>query len=113
MGNFFAPLLKPAGFGFWQAAVALIFGIYAKELVVGTFGTLFGENNISSVMHQYFSPASSYAFMLMTLFYIPCLATIVIIKREIGMKWAITATFWSIFLGWIVATIFFQLSKIF
>jgi len=113
MGNFLAPLLKPAGFGFWQAAVALIFGIYAKELVVGTFGTLFGESNLSSILHQYFTPVSSYSFMLMTLFYIPCLATIAVIKREIGMKWAITATFWSIFLGWIVATIFFQLSKFF
>jgi len=113
IGELLAPLFKPAGFGFWQASVALIFGIYAKELVVGTFGTLFGENNLTSVMHQYFSPASSYAFMLMTLFYIPCLATIAVIKREIGMKWAIIATFWSIFLGWIVATIFFQLSKVF
>jgi len=113
MGNFFAPLLKPAGFGFWQASVALIFGIYAKELVVGTFGTLFGESNLSSIMHQYFTPVSSYSFMLMTLFYIPCLATIAVIKREIGMRWAIIASVWSIFLGWIVATIFFQLSKIF
>jgi len=113
MGNFFAPLLKPAGFGFWQASVALIFGIYAKELVVGTFGTLFGESSLSSIMHQYFTPVSSYSFMLMTLFYIPCLATIAVIKREIGMRWAIIASVWSIFLGWIVATIFFQLSKIF
>jgi len=64
-------------------------------------------------MHQYFTPVSSYSFMLMTLFYIPCLATIAVIKREIGMRWAIIASVWSIFLGWIVATIFFQLSKIF
>lgn len=112
LGNFLAPFLKPAGFGFWQAAVALIFGIYAKELVVGTFGTLFGESNLSSVLTHYFTPASSYSFMLMTLFYIPCLATIVIIKREIGSRWAVIATVWSITLGWIVATIFFQLSRI-
>ncbi|MGB9521222.1 MAG: ferrous iron transport protein B, partial [Anaerolineales bacterium] len=48
LGHIIAPLLKPAGFDFWQVGVALIFGIIAKEVVVGTFGTLFGgEENIS------------------------------------------------------------------
>jgi len=40
IGSFLAPLLKPAGFGFWQAGVALLFGILTKEVVVGTFGTI-------------------------------------------------------------------------
>jgi len=42
LGSFFAPIFSPSGFGFWQAAVALIFGILAKEVVVGTLGTLYG-----------------------------------------------------------------------
>ena len=41
-GNIIAPIFAPLGFGFWQAAVALVFGIMAKEIVVSTFGTLFG-----------------------------------------------------------------------
>ena len=113
IGNFFAPILKPAGFGFWQASVALIFGIYAKELVVGCFGTLFGENNLSTILPYYFTPASSYSFMLMTLLYIPCLATIAIIKREIGIKWALFSAIFSIFLGYLISTLFYQLTLLF
>lgn len=112
LGKILAPLLKPAGFGFWQASVALIFGIYAKELVVGTFGTLFGETNLNSVLPLYFTPVSAYSFMLMSLFYIPCIATVVIIKKEIGIKWALVSIFWSIFVGWTVATIFYQIFSI-
>ena len=42
MGFGIAPLLKPAGFGFWQAGVALSFGILAKEMILGTPGALYG-----------------------------------------------------------------------
>ncbi|MCM8778133.1 MAG: ferrous iron transport protein B [Candidatus Omnitrophica bacterium] len=109
IGGKISVLLRPAGFGYWQAAVALLFGLLAKELVVGTLGTVFGgELELTRTLSTLFTPLSAYAFMLMTLLYIPCLATIAVIKQEAGIKWAVIATLWSIFVGWLVATLFYQ-----
>jgi len=109
IGHKLAPLLRPAGFGYWQVAVALLFGLVAKELVVGTLGTVFGgEVALTKSLSSIFTPLSAYAFMLMTLLYIPCIATIAVIKQEVGIRWAVIATVWSIFIGWLVATLFYQ-----
>ncbi|HOP86638.1 MAG TPA: ferrous iron transport protein B [Syntrophorhabdaceae bacterium] len=115
IGSFFAPFLKPAGFGFWQAGVALLFGILAKEVVVGTFGTLYGvkEAGLTNVIQEVFTPLSAYAFMVMSLIYIPCIAAIATIKRETNWKWALFAAGNSIFLGWLLATGIYQVGKIF
>jgi len=110
IGTFFAPLLKPAGFGFWQAAVALIFGILAKEVVVGTLGTLFGgAESLSQALPHYFTPLSAYAFLITSLIYVPCIATIGVIKRELNWKWALLSTGTSIFLGWFLAVLIYQI----
>ncbi len=116
LGRAFAPIFEPAGFGFWQAAVALIFGILAKEVVVGTLGTLFGveEEALSKVLPKYFTKLSSFSFMVMSLLYIPCIASIGIIKGETGSwKWTAVAVLWSIFVGWTIAVLFYQMGRIF
>jgi len=114
IGKIVAPVFRPAGFGFWQAAVALIFGILAKEVVVGTFGTLYGgEEKLSHVLPNLFTPVSAYSFMLITLLYIPCIATIAVIKQEAGTKWAVITTVWSLFIGWTIAVVFYQLAILF
>ncbi len=109
LGSFIFPLFKFSGFGFWQAGVALIFGIYAKELVVVTFGTLFGVENLTETLRFYFTPISAYSFMLMSLLYMPCLATFLILKKEVGIKWALISLFWSLFAGWFFSTLFYQI----
>ncbi len=114
LGKFIAPVFKPAGFGFWQAAVALIFGIMAKEVVVGTLGTLFGgEGMLKVALAHYFTPLSAYAFLLMTLIYIPCIATIAVIKRETNWKWALLSVSYSLILGWVVSVLFYQIGSLF
>ena len=114
IGKIVAPVFRPAGFGFWQAAVALLFGILAKEVVVGTFGTLYGgEERLSHVLPNLFTPVSAYSFMLITLLYIPCIATIAVIKQEAGTKWAVITTVWSLFVGWTIAVVFYQLAILF
>jgi len=114
IGKIVAPVFRPAGFGFWQAAVALLFGILAKEVVVGTFGTLYGgEEKLSHVLPNLFTPVSAYSFMLITLLYIPCIATIAVIKQEAGTKWAVITTVWSLFIGWTIAVVFYQLAILF
>lgn len=90
VGTFIAPIFEPLGFGFWQAAVALVLGILAKEIVVSTFGTLFGvgEEGIEKVIPTLFTPLTSLSFMVFTLLYVPCFACLGAIKEETGSwKW--------------------------
>ncbi len=115
LGSFLAPLFKPAGFGSWQAAVALLFGIMAKESVVGTLGTLYHAEDkaLSSVIASKFTPLGAYAFMVMSLVYIPCIATIAAIKKETGSwRWTAFAVFYSLALGWGLATAIYQVGRL-
>ena len=114
IGTLLAPIFAPAGFGFWQAAVALLSGIVAKELVVGTLGTLAGTNGqgLAAALHVHFTPLSAYAFMAMSLVYIPCIATIAAIRREAGWPWAWLTTGYSLALGWAVAVAVYQFGRL-
>ncbi|MBW1986680.1 MAG: ferrous iron transport protein B [Deltaproteobacteria bacterium] len=115
-GKLVGPLFSPAGFGFWQAAVALIFGIVAKEVVVGTLGTLLasGEEGLSNVLPQYFTSLTALSFMVMSLLYIPCFATIGVIKSETNSwKWTGLAVGWSLLVGWTSAVLIYQLGQLF
>ncbi|MGD8717728.1 MAG: ferrous iron transport protein B [Candidatus Zixiibacteriota bacterium] len=116
IGSAVAPLLAPAGFGEWKAAVALIFGFLAKEVVVGTLGILYGtgEEGLAAVLGDSFTPLSAYAFMVMTLIYIPCMATIAVIKRETNSwRWTAFAVGYSLVLGWVAAVIVYQVGRLF
>jgi len=115
LGTFIAPLLAPAGFGFWQPAVALLFGIVAKEVVVGTLGTLYSTDDagLRSVLRKNFSPLSAYSFMVMSLIYIPCIAAIATIKKETNWKWTLLSVGYSFALGWVMATLIYQIGRIF
>lgn len=111
-GTFLAPIFKPAGFGFWQAAVSLFFGVIAKETVVGTMGTLFGGNMATTLPH-FFTPLSAYSFMIMSLLYIPCIATIGAIYKETNWKWALFSVAYSLLVGWTFAVAFYQIGRLF
>lgn len=115
LGKFFAPILSPAGFGFWQAAVSLIFGLLAKEAVVGTLGTLFGgEDKLAFGLSHFMSPLSAYAFMVMSLLYIPCLASIGVIYKETkSIKWTVFSICYSLIIGWLLAVIIYQMGLLF
>lgn len=114
LGSLFSPIFSVAGFGFWQAAVALGFGIIAKEVVVGTLGTLYGveEAGLRSVILQQFTPLSAYTFMIMSLIYVPCIAAIATIKRETNWKWTGLAVAYSLILGWVVAVVVYQIGRL-
>ncbi|HUU56184.1 MAG TPA: ferrous iron transport protein B [bacterium] len=111
VGAALAPALAPAGFGEWKPAVALIAGIGAKEAVVSTLGVLYGaaEGGLSDALRVTFTPLSAYAFMLMTLIYIPCAATIAVIRRETrSWRWTLFAVGYTLVLGWVMATLVYQ-----
>jgi ferrous iron transport protein B len=111
VGAYIAPLLAPAGFGEWKAAVALIAGVGAKEAVISTLGVLYGvgEEGLVSVIRENFTPLSAFAFMVMTLIYIPCAATIAVIRRETGSwPWTLFAVGYTLVLGWLLATLAYR-----
>jgi len=113
LGEFFAPLFRPLGFGFWQASVALIFGTVAKEVVVGTLGTLFGgEAGLTEALSAYFTPVSAFSFMVFSLLYIPCVATLAAIKREAGWKWVGFAMVYLTALAYLVSLAVFQIGRL-
>lgn len=112
-GHLLAPVLAPCGFGTWEAAVALLFGVLAKEAVIGALGVVYGveEEGLTVAIQGQFTPLSAYAFMVMVLLYIPCVATISTIRKEIGWRWALFAVGYTLLLGWTVALLIYQIGK--
>ncbi|WP_407422752.1 ferrous iron transport protein B [Methanobrevibacter sp.] len=115
IGTFLAPIFVPLGFGTWQAAVAIISGLAAKEVVVATFGTLEGmdeddEDGITDVVHESFTPLSAFSFMAFTLLYTPCIAAIGAIKQETnGYRWPITMCAITLVTAYVVSFLIFQI----
>ncbi len=95
IGSAIAWIFAPLGWGHWQAAVATITGLIAKENVVGTFGVLYGfaevaENGeeIWGTLAAGFTTVSAYSFLVFNLLCAPCFAAIGAIKREMNnAKW--------------------------
>lgn len=123
LGNIFAPLFTPLGWGNWKAAVAAINGLVAKENVVSTFGILYrvaedqvGESGegIWSLVAQDYTQLSAYSFLIFNLICAPCFAAIGAIKREMGnMKWTGIALVFQTVLAYVLALIFYQLGMLF
>jgi len=107
IGRIFQPLVKTFGSD-WKGAVSLLFGFVAKEIVVATLAVLAksgGESNLVEGLRQIYTPLSAYTFMIFTLIYTPCIATIAAIKKETGTwKWAIFSALFSTALAWALAT---------
>jgi ferrous iron transport protein B len=117
LGRALEPLVKPLGFD-WRAAVALLFGIIAKEIVVSTYGAILGVGEsreaIVSRLQGIFTPLSAYAFMSFTLIYTPCLATVAVIRKETGSwRWAVFSVVYSVALAWIVAFLIYRVGMLF
>jgi ferrous iron transport protein B len=118
IGSVIAPIFAPLGFGTWQAAVAIIAGLAAKEVVVSTFGTLAGleeddEEGITNLVHDTFTPLSAFSFMAFTLLYTPCFAAIGAIKQETNSyKWALTMCGITLVTAYIVSFLIFNVGSL-
>ena len=90
IGNGIAWIFAPLGWGNWQAAVASITGLVAKENIVGTLGILYGggAGTVYSNLAEAFTQISGYSFLVFNLLCAPCFAAIGAIKREMNnTKW--------------------------
>lgn len=122
LGRGLIPVLKPAGLGSWQIAVALISGLSAKEVVVSSFSVLYGIGNINSAAGMGelsatlaaagFGGVNAYALMTFCLLYTPCVAAIGTIKRETrSWKYTLSVVFFQIVLAWFAAVLVYQVGN--
>ena len=90
IGGVIAWIFKPLGWGHWQAAVASITGLVAKENIVGTMGILYGggDGTVYQSLASAFTGITGYSFLVFNLLCAPCFAAIGAIKREMNSaKW--------------------------
>ncbi|MBQ9526090.1 MAG: ferrous iron transporter B [Fretibacterium sp.] len=90
VGNAIAWIFAPLGFGTWQATVASITGLIAKENIVGTMGILYGGTETYANLAASFNGIAAYAFLVFNLLCAPCFAAIGAIRREMnnaGWTW--------------------------
>jgi ferrous iron transport protein B len=113
-GKFIAPIFKFTGFGFWQAAVALITGFMAKESVISTLAVLSGTSvdALPTVLTGMFNPVSAFSFLVFTLLYTPCVAAIATIKREFNNGiLAFVIVVGQCVVAWLWAVAFYQVGS--
>lgn len=123
IGRAIAPLLRPAGLGMWQVAVALLSGLAAKEVVVSSFSVLFQIQNITSpegmtalaaALGQYgFGALNAYSLMVFILLYIPCVAAIGVIRQEMrSVKWTILVILFQLGIAMMASTLVYQVGRL-
>ena len=108
VGQAIAWIFVPQGFGNWQATVASITGLVAKENIVGTMGILYsvGEGSVYANMAATFTLASGYAFLAFNLLCAPCFAAMGAIKREMNStKWFWIAVGYQCGLAYLVSLV--------
>ena len=112
IGRLLVPLLAPLGLGFWQAAVALVTGLFAKEAIVGTLTILYhpaANATISSALQGAFTPVSALSLLVFVLLYAPCVAAFSTIRRELhSAKWAVGWSLIQTGIAWVAAFMVYQ-----
>ena len=106
VGNGIAWLFAPLGWGNWQAAVASITGLIAKENIVGTMGVLYGGGELSTwaTLAQVFNGVTGFSFLVFNLLCAPCFAAMGAIKREMNSaKWTAFAILYQCGFAYAVA----------
>ena len=116
LGKFAAPIFAPLGFGDWRAATAILTGLSAKEAVVSTLAVLAGATGgvgLTEMLATIFTPLSAFAFMVFCLLYMPCVATLVTIKKEMGgWRYAILVVLFQCTVAWIVSFLIYNIGSL-
>jgi ferrous iron transport protein B len=120
-GKVLEPLIKPLGFD-WKIGIALVTGLAAKEVVVSTLGTIYsiGQSNdnpveLKSILRHdpSFSRATALSLMVFVLLYIPCVAAIGVMKKEVG-KWkpVVLYSAYSLSVAWILSFVVYRIALV-
>ena len=121
LGHLIQPIFAPLGFD-WRTSVAVLTGFVAKEIVVSTLGVLYAAgadvNEESDALRRSLrasgmTPLGAYTLMAFVLIYIPCLATVAVIRRETNSwKWTGFSIGYSLVLAWMVSFLIYQGGRI-
>ncbi len=111
IGKFIAPLFIPLGFGNWQTSVALLTGLMAKEVVVGTLGVIYG-GVLTTILPSVFTSLSALSFLIFVLLYTPCVSVVATMKKEYGTKMAIFSVGYQLVLAWVISFIFYKIGSL-
>ena len=121
IGGLLAPLLRPLGFGTWQAAVALLSGLIAKEAVVSSMSMFYGFSLgasgavvASALSGTFQTPLAAYAFLVFVLLYVPCVAAVSTIRKEMNSaKWTLVSIAWQVGAAYLGALLVYQIGSLF
>ncbi len=130
MGKLIEPVVRPLGFD-WKMGVCLTAGVAAKEIIVSTMGVINqadteetddGSSPLQRALRSakndkgefVYNKATGISFLIFTLIYFPCIATVTAIRKESGhAKWLLLTVFYSTGLAWVMSFIFYNIAKFF
>ena len=119
IGNAVAPIFKPMGFGMWQAAVALLTGLIAKEAVVASLSMFYGFSltaggALVAAAMTGFTPLSAFSYLVFILLYIPCVAAVSTMFKEMNsVKWTVFSMLWQLAVAYTMSLLVFQIGHLF
>jgi ferrous iron transport protein B len=125
LGKILVPVFRPMGIRDWRLSMGLVGGVFAKEIVVATLGTLYAaggeEEKVDASLREalrgaksqdgspYYTPLAAYSIMIFCLLYLPCLATLAVIKKETGSwRWAMFTVVYTIGTAWVASFLVYQ-----
>ena len=119
LGSILAPLFVPCGFGRWQAVVALLTGLIAKEMVVSSLSMFYGFSltaaggEVAAAMSG-FTPLSAFSMLVFILLYVPCMAAVSTLFKEMGSrKWAWFSIAWQVGCAYVASLLVYQIGGLF
>ncbi len=122
IGEELAIFFRPIGLGNWGIVVSLIVGIMAKEMVVGTmsiinkvpnstnFDAQLGLSFITSGFVISFTPLTAVIMLIFSLLYMPCISTIAVLHKEIGLKWTVITCLLQFFVAYTICFFIYQIA---
>ncbi|MDA3957125.1 ferrous iron transport protein B [Oceanispirochaeta sp.] len=123
IGRFITPLFTSIGItdDNWPATVGLFTGIFAKESIVGTLNAIYSQlDNIGPaseastglvILRSKFSPPAAYAYLLFILLYMPCVAAVSAVMKEISVSFGLLQALYLTVVAWIISTLFYQIAE--
>lgn len=107
------PVFRPMGISDenWPATLGLVTGIFGKELVVGTLHTFYSADGAApeeTMQRSFDGKIGAFAYLLFVLIYMPCVAAVAAIQREVGWRWTLFSLSYLTALAWCVSTLFYQ-----
>ena len=138
LGKSISPIFAPIGIekNNWEASVALITGIVAKEVIIGTLNTLYKSEDMigkkqnyifhlfeletdikndiikTKIFNKFNSNKSAFSYLLFILLYFPCISVLAVIFKELNLLWAFISIMWSTVLSYSISIVFYQFSTL-